>query len=115
MVAQHHTPAIHWVMMSIPSGNNPYGGFSGDYAITWGMMEGRDARGGHGLHLLAHEGQDPALRYPNRLISAALHKDSAFMDDGTPGMTEMLDDGPVRENVVSSLRAGRAGADTACT
>ena len=39
MVAQHHTPAIHWVMMSIPSGNNPYGGFSGDYAITWGMME----------------------------------------------------------------------------
>ena len=43
------------------------------------------------------------LRYPNRLISAALRKDSAFMGDGTYGMTEMLDDGPVRENVVSSF------------
>ena len=43
------------------------------------------------------------LRYPNRLISAALHKNSAFIGDGTFGMTEMLDDGPVRENAVSAV------------
>ena len=32
--AQQNTPAIHWVMMSIPTSDNPYGGFSGDYSIT---------------------------------------------------------------------------------
>ena len=104
MVAQHHTPAIHWVMMSIPSGNNPYGGFSGDYAITWGMME-EGATHEEVMASIYSRMKDKiyTLRYPNRLISAALHKDSSFMGDGTYGMTEMLDDGPVRENVVSSF------------
>ena len=104
MVAQHHTPAIHWVMMSIPSGNNPYGGFSGDYAITWGMME-EGATHEEVMASIYSRMKDKiyTLRYPNRLISAALRKDSAFMGDGTYGMTEMLDDGPVRENVVSSF------------
>ena len=104
MVAQHHTPAIHWVMMSIPSGNNPYGGFSGDYAITWGMME-EGAAHEEVMASIYSRMKDKiyTLRYPNRLISAALRKDSAFMGDGTYGMTEMLDDGPVRENVVSSF------------
>ena len=50
-----------------------------------------------------------ALRYPNRLVEAALRKNSAFIGDGTFGMTEMLDDGPVRENAVSSfVLEGRA-------
>lgn len=43
------------------------------------------------------------LRYPNRLITAALRKNSAFMCDGTFGMTEMLDDLPVRRNWLSSV------------
>ena len=43
------------------------------------------------------------LRYPNRLIAAALRKNAAFIGDGTFGMTEMLDDGPVRENFISSI------------
>ena len=96
--------AIHWVMMSIPSGNNPYGGFSGDYAITWGMME-EGATHEEVMASIYSRMKDKiyTLRYPNRLISAALRKDSAFMGDGTYGMTEMLDDGPVRENVVSSF------------
>lgn len=105
MVAQHHAPAIHWVMMSIPSGSNPYGGYnSGDYAITWGMME-EGATHEEVMASIYSRIKDKiyTLRYPNRLISAALHKDSAFMGDGTYGMTEMLDDGPVRENVVSSF------------
>ena len=110
MVAQHHTPAIHWVMMSIPSGNNPYGGFSGDYAITWGMME-EGATHEEVMASIYSRMKDKiyTLRYPNRVISAAMRKDSAFMGDGTYGMTEMLDDGPVRENVVSSfVLEGRA-------
>ena len=105
MVAQHHAPAIHWVAMSIPSGSNPYGGYnSGDYAITWGMME-EGATHEEVMASIYSRIKDKiyTLRYPNRLISAALHKDSAFMGDGTYGMTEMLDDGPVRENVVSSF------------
>ena len=91
-------------MMSIPSGNNPYGGFSGDYAITWGMME-EGATHEEVMASIYSRMKDKiyTLRYPNRLISAALHKDSSFMGDGTYGMTEMLDDGPVRENVVSSF------------
>ena len=96
--------------MSIPSGNNPYGGFSGDYAITWGMME-EGATHEEVMASIYSRMKDKiyTLRYPNRLISAALHKDSSFMGDGTYGMTEMLDDGPVRENVVSSfVLEGRA-------
>ncbi len=103
MEAQHHTPAIHWVMMSIPTGDNPYGGSTGDYGITWGMME-RGATREEIMDSIYTRMKDRVytLRYPNRLIEAALRKNSAQCD-GTMGMTEMLDDGPVRRNVVSSF------------
>ena len=104
MVEQHHTPTIHWIMMSIPTGDNPYGGATGDYGITWGMMEDGATRE-EIMDSIYSRMKDRiyTLRYPDRLISAALHKNSAFMGDGTFGMTEMLDDGPVRENAVSSI------------
>ena len=104
MVEQHHTPTIHWIMMSIPTGDNPYGGATGDYVITWGMMEDGATRE-EIMDSIYSRMKDRiyTLRYPDRLISAALHKNSAFMGDGTFGMTEMLDDGPVRENAVSSI------------
>ena len=110
MVEQHHTPTLHWVMMSIPTGDNPYGGATGDYGITWGMMEDGATRA-EIMDSIYTRMKDRiyTLRYPNRLISAALHKNSAFIGDGTFGMTEMLDDGPVRENAVSSfVLEGRA-------
>ena len=108
--AQQHTPAIHWVMMSIPTGDNPYGGFSGDYAITWGMMdEGATQEEVMASILTRMKDRVYTLRYPNRLITAALRKNAAEWGDGTFGMTEMLDDGPVRENAVSSfVLEGRA-------
>ena len=109
--AQEHTPAIHWVMMSIPTGNNPYGGLNnGDYAITWGMMdEGATQEEVMASILTRMKDRVYTLRYPNRLITAALRKNAAGMGDGTFGMTEMLDDGPVRENVISSfVLEGRA-------
>ena len=109
--AQEHTPAIHWVMMSIPTGDNPYGGYSGgDYAITWGMMDEGATREEVMASILARmRDRVYTLRYPNRLITAALRKNTAALGDGTFGMTEMLDDGPVRENVVSSfVLEGRA-------
>lgn len=111
MVAQHHTPSIHWVMMSIPTGDNPYGGMSGnDYGITWGMMEDGATREAVMASIYSRmKDKIYTLRYPNRLVTAALRKNSAFMGDGTFGMTEMLDDGPVRENAVSSfVLEGRA-------
>ena len=50
-----------------------------------------------------------SLRYPSRLVPALLRKNAASQGDGTFGMTEMLDDKPVRENAVSSfVLEGRA-------
>lgn len=108
--AQEHTPAIHWVMMSIPTGDNPYGGLNnGDYAITWGMMDD-GASHEEVMASIAQRMKDRiyTLRYPNRLLAAMLRKNAAAMGDGTFGMTEMLDDDPVYENAISSLvLAGR--------
>ena len=104
MYAQHNTPPIHWVMMSIPTSDNPYGGATGDYGITWGMMEDGASREEIMDSIYARmRDRIYTLRYPNRLAAAMLRKDAAFMGDGTFGMTEMLDDRPVRENVVSSF------------
>ena len=110
MVEQHHTPTLHWVMMSIPTSDNPYGGATGDYGVTWGMMEDGATRAEIMDSIYARmKDRIYTLRYPNRLIEAALRKNSAFIGDGTFGMTEMLDDGPVRENAVSSfVLEGRA-------
>lgn len=104
MVAQHNTPTIHWVMMSIPTGNNPYGGPTGDYGITWGMMENGASRE-EIMDSIYTRMKDRiyTLRYPNRLITAMMRKNAASLGDGTFGMTEMLDDGPVRENALSSV------------
>ena len=104
MIAQHHTPAIHWVMMSIPTSDNPYGGFSYDYAITWGMMD-EGASHEEVMTSIYSRMKDRiyTLRYPNRLILATLRKNSAIIGDGTFGMTETLDDDPKRFNTVSSF------------
>lgn len=102
--AQQYTPPIHWVMMSIPTGDNPYGGATGDYGITWGMMdEGASREAVMDSIYTRMRDRVYTLRYPNRLIAAMLRKNAAAMGDGTFGMTEMLDDGPVRENAVSTL------------
>ena len=102
--AQEHTPVIHWVMMSIPTSDNPYGGSTGDYGITWGMMD-EGATHEEVMESIYARMKDRiyTLRYPDRLMTAALRKNSAFMGDGTFGMTEMLDDGPVRENAISAF------------
>ena len=107
--AQQNTPLIHWVMMSIPTGDNPYGGATGDYGITWGMMdEGATQEEVMDSILTRMKDRIYTLRYPNRLLTALLRKNAAGMGDGTYGMTEMLDDGPLRENAVSAVvLAGR--------
>lgn len=107
MYAQHSTPKIHWVMMSIPSSNNPYGGYCNEYALTWGMMEEGASREAI-MDSIYSRMKDKiyTLRYPNRLAMALLRKNAAIFGDGTFGMTEMLDDDPVRENAVSSVVLG---------
>jgi len=107
--AQQKTPLIHWVMMSIPTGNYPYGTYTGDYGPTWEMM---DAGASHEeiMDSIYTRMKDRiyTLRYPNRLLAALFRKNSVYIGDGTFGMTEMLDDTPVRENAVSSfVLAGR--------
>lgn len=106
---QQNTPTIHWIMMSIPTGNNPYGNATGDYGITWGMMD-EGATHEEVMDSIYTRMKDRiyTLRYPNRLLVAMLRKNAAAMGDGTFGLSEMLDDNPVRENAVSSVvLAGR--------
>lgn len=100
---QYNTPPIHWVMMSIPTSDNPYGGLSSDYAVTWGLMDDQPREVVMDSIYTRIKDRVYTLRYPNRLITAALRKNSAFMGDGTFGMTEMLDDKPLRMNAVSSV------------
>ena len=107
--AQQNTPVIHWIMMSIPTGNNPYGNATGDYGITWGMMD-EGASHEEVMNSIYTRMKDRiyTLRYPNRLLTAMLRKNAAAMGDGTFGLSEMLDDNPVRENGVSAcVLAGR--------
>lgn len=112
MYDRHNTPLIHWVEMSIPSGGNEYGGYSSyDYAITWGMMEDGASRQ-EVMDSIYSRMKDKiyTLRYPDRLILAALRKNVAAFGDGTFGMSEMLDDNPVRENWISGyVLEGRDG------
>ena len=104
MVAQHNTPTIHWVMMSIPNGNNPFGDDIEDYRQTWTMMENGASR---------EEVMDSiytrlidkiySLRYPNRLIMAVLRKNAAAFGDGTLGLSEILDDKPMHYTALSAV------------
>ncbi|MBR1707650.1 MAG: hypothetical protein IJ719_02325 [Clostridia bacterium] len=101
---QENTPIIHWVMMSIPDADNPYGGFSMDYALTWKMMD-EGASHKEVMDSIYSRMKDKiySLRYPNRLLLALFRKNSAIVADGTFGMTEMLDDRPIRRNIVSEI------------
>ncbi len=121
VVRQQHTPAVHWVMMSIPTGDNPYGSMNnGDYALTWGMMDEGATREEVTASILERmKDRIYTLRYPNRLVTAALRKNANAFGDGTFGMTEMLDDGPLRENMVSAFvlegRSGYAAYSAICS
>lgn len=104
MVREHNMPLIHWVMMTIPTGRNPYGAELSDYGITWGMSENGVPRE-QVMESIYERLIDKIyyMRYPNRLIPGLLRKNATAFGDGTFGMTEMLDDSPKRENVVSSV------------
>ncbi|MBQ2991301.1 MAG: hypothetical protein IJD60_08450 [Clostridia bacterium] len=102
--AQQHTPTIHWIMMAIPTGDNPYGLNTGDYGITWGMMdEGATREEVMDSILTRMKDRIYTLRYPDRLAAAAFSKNASALCDGTFGLSEMLDDKPVRENALSAL------------
>jgi len=104
MATQHHTPTLHWIAMSIPTGSNPYGEQSTDYGQTWKMMsEGASHDEIMSLILSRIKDRIYTLRYPDRLLLATLRKNAAAFSDGTLGMTDMLDDSPKRENVISSF------------
>jgi len=110
MVAQHNTPTVHWIMMSIPNGNNPFGDDIEDYRQTWTMMENGASR---------EEVMDSIytrlidkiyyLRYPSRLIPALINKNAVAFGDGTLGLSEILDDKPMHHTALSAVvrREGR--------
>lgn len=104
MVAQHNTPTVHWIMMSIPNGNNPFGDDIEDYRETWRMMEEGASR---------EEVMDSIytrlidkiyhLRYPSRLIPAMVRKNAVAFGDGTLGLSEILDDKPTYYTQLSAV------------
>lgn len=101
---QYNTPAIHWVMMSIPSSDNPYGTLSNDYVITWNMMKGGATKQEVMASIFSRmKDKVYTLRYPDRFFKAMMRKNGNAFGDGTFGMTEMLDDGPVRRNILSEI------------
>lgn len=104
MVREHNMPLIHWVMMTVPTGRNPYGADLADYGITWGMSESGVPRE-QVMESIYTRLIDKIyyMRYPNRLVLGLLRKNSTAFGDGSFGMTEMLDDSPQRENVISSI------------
>lgn len=101
---QQNTPKVHWIMMSIPSSDNPYGGYANEYGLTWSLMDEGASRE-EIMDSIYSRMKDKiyTLRYPNRLVLATLRKNAAAFGDGSFGMTEMLDDNPVRENAVSRI------------
>ena len=104
MVAQHHTPTIHWIMMSIPNGNNPYGDSIEDYRQTWTMMENGAPREEVMASIYTRLiDKIYYLRYPSRLVPALLRKNAVAFGDGTLGLSEILDDNPVRHTPISDL------------
>lgn len=101
---QQHTPSIHWFMMSIPTSDHPYGNGSGDYGPTWQLMDDGASHEEIMSSIYTRiKDRIYTLRYPDRFVTAMLRKNSAIMGDGTFGMTEMLDDSPVRPNVLSQI------------
>ena len=101
--AQQKTPLLHWVVMSIPSPDNPHGGYRwADYDETWRLTDGGASRGELTASLLRRmKDKVYTLRYPSRLLTAIARKNASMAGDGTFGMTEMLDDRPVRRNALS--------------
>lgn len=104
---QQNMPKVHWIMMAIPSSDNPYGSYATEYGLTWSMMdEGASREEIMDSICLRMKDKIYTLRYPDRLMLAALRKNAANFGDGTFGMTEMLDDNPVRPNTVSQIVLG---------
>ena len=100
---QQKTPFLHWIVMSIPTGDNPHGSYRwADYDETWRLTDGGASRAELTRSLLTRmKDKIYTLRYPNRLFTALARKNASIAGDGTFGMTEMLDDRPKRRNALS--------------
>ena len=103
-VSRYETPLLHWIMMSIPTEDNLYGSCTDDYDYTWGLMEQGASHEEimESIHTRMEE-RLGAFRSLKDIIYAVLCKNANYMGDGTFGMTEMLDDSPLRENILSSF------------
>lgn len=102
--ARYKTPLLHWVMMSIPTENNRYGRNTADYDYTWSLMDQGSSQEEIMQSIYDRMGERLATyRSPKDVIYALICKNANYAGDGTFGMWEMLDDAPLRENLLSSI------------
>lgn len=102
--SRYETPLLHWFMMSIPTEDNLYGSNTDDYDYTWSLME-QGASHEEIMQSIYTRIDERLLTYKSikDVVYAAICKNANYIGDGTFGMWEMLDDSPLRENILSSF------------
>ena len=103
--AYNQVPLLHWVMMSLPTGDNYYGSsIEDDYSYTFGLMGDGASKAEIMQSIRDRLGERlSAFRSFKNIYSGLLRKSANYMGDGTFGMTEMLDDAPLRPNILSEF------------
>ena len=102
--SRYETPLLHWFMMSIPTENNLYGSNTDDYDYTWLLMD--QGASHEEIMQSIYTRIDERMRTYKSIkdvVYAAICKNANYIGDGTFGMWEMLDDLPLRENILSSI------------
>ena len=103
--AQKKVPLLHWFMMSLPTDDNYYGSNrEEDYAYTYSLMA-QNASEEEILQSIYERIGERLSSFTSfkDVFSAVLRKNANYIGDGTFGMTEMLDDMPIRENILSQF------------
>ena len=103
--SENQIPLLHWVMMSLPTDDNYYGSSrEDDYAYTFGLIGSGASEEEIMQSIYDRLGERLAsFRSFKDVFSGVLRKNANYMGDGTFGMTEMLDDSPLRANILSEF------------
>lgn len=103
--SKYKVPTLHWFMMSLPTDDNFYGSNrEEDYAYTYSLME-QNASEEEIMQSIIERIKERLASFTSfkDVFSAVLRKNANYIGDGTFGMTEMLDDMPLRKNILSDF------------
>ena len=103
--SQNKVPLLHWIMMSLPTDDNYYGiNIEDDYTYTYSLMA-QNASSDEIMQSIRKRIHERLASFTSlkKIFSAVLRKNANYSGDGTFGMTEMLDDLPLRKNILSDF------------